>query len=331
MVYRPNPMAFKALASFQIPKDAIPSQELLNKAGGEYTARECKGGETKYWGYKQFESKKGTAEEFVTPLYNDRWLYFRLSLYKPILPDAVVKQKTEIRASEIAEQTGVPLTAKEKRELKEEMKVTLLSKALQKETVYQVIFDREKGQLWVDATSSAVQDEIIRLLRRSLGSIPATPLFETNNLPDHFISWITGASELPEGVRLGDSAKAIDPHDTKATVTLAHEELLEPDLKSVLETRMIKHVGLETPNITAIINDEGLLKSIKLAIETEDGDADPDHMLAVWCMEIDQMLTSLGDCIGIAKPQVEADFSESEYPPVADSDTEELAGEAEAE
>lgn len=291
-------MTLKTLSVFRIAGSEIPEQDHINRVGAQYASRECQYQEIKHWGFKAFHGKQGTPEEYVTPLHNGRWLYLTLSLHKRLLPAAVVTQKTEQRARELAERTGEPLTAKETRELKEEVRLELLSKAFQKETVYQVLFDREAEQVWMDATSSSLQDDILRLLRRGLGGLPVTPALDTNNLPTHFAGWIAGTRPLPDTLRVGDSAKAIDPDDPKATITLSHEALLEPDIQSVLETRMIKQVGIESSHMQAIINDEGLLKSVKLNVEAEDSDADAAHLLTFWCLEVSQFLRALLNEVG---------------------------------
>lgn len=321
-------MTLKTLCAFHIKSDAIPAQDKINRVGAQQAARECQFQETKNWGYKQFERKVGTAEEYVTPLHSGRWLHLRLSLYKRLLPSAVVNQKTEQRAQELAVHRNEPLTAKEKRELKEEIRLQLLEKAFQKETVYQILIDKQTSQLWMDAPSSSLQDEILRFLRRSFGSMPVTPLLETNNLPTHFASWIAGSAELPKGLRIGDSAKAIDPDDPKATITLSHEALLEPDIQNVLETRIIKQVGLESEHVQAIINDDGLLKSIKMAVNTEDDEADPEHMLTLWCLEMAQFIEAVAREVGQTAPPTDHDNSEEHEAP-SEGSPEEDAGDGE--
>lgn len=311
-------MSLKTLCVYQIPAEAIPEPREITRAGREYKARECKHQETKFWGYKPFENKRGTDEEFVTPLHNGRWLYLRISLFKRILPSAVINQETERKAKKLEKQRNEPLTKKEKRELKEEVRVQLLQKAFQREVVYQVILDRENEQLWMDATSESLENDILRLLRRSLGNMPVVPLFETANLPTLFAGWVAGSLDLPKGLRIGDKAKAIDPDDPQATVTLSHEALLEPDIQTVLESRMLKLLGLENDHVACALTDEGQLKSVVINVNTEDDEADPDHMLTLWCMEMTRFIDALASVIGSDAPAPSLEFEGDEE---ADTDT----------
>ncbi|WP_273209048.1 recombination-associated protein RdgC [Marinobacter subterrani] len=296
-------MSLKTLCAFRIAIDAIPSVSQINKAGREYESRECQFRETKAWGYKAFEKNRGTDEEFVQPLHNYRWLYLQIALWKRILPSAVVKQEANRKIRALEKERGEPLSKKEKREYQQEVHDQLLQKAFQKETVYQVIFDQETGQVWMDAPSESLQNDIIRLLRRSLNSLPVTPVFETGNLPSLFDAWVAGKLDLPKGISVGDKAKAIDPDDPQATVTLSHEDLHDPDIKNVLGSRMLKLLGLESEHLGCTLTDSGTLKSIVVSVDTEDGDADPNHMLTLWCMEMTRFIEQLSAAIGHSDEQ----------------------------
>jgi recombination associated protein RdgC len=289
-------MTFKTLFALNVAK--VPTIDQINDIGREYPTRECKYQEEKHWGFKPFEGKAGTSEEYVTPLNNGRWLHLQISLFKPMLPAAVVRRHVDARIKELTEERGEAPGSKEKREIKEQVRQSLLPKAFQTESVYQVVFDKNTKQLWLEVTSEALQTDILRLLRRCLGSVSVTPLFDSSNLPSKFAAWVAGTSDLPSGFRVGDSAKAIDPNDPKATITLSHEALMEPDIQTVLETRMLKQLGLESANISAVINDQSFLKSIKLSVDTSDADADRDHMMTLWATEISELLAALSADIG---------------------------------
>ncbi|KXS55582.1 MAG: Recombination associated protein [Marinobacter sp. T13-3] len=291
-------MALKTIRALRVPKESIPSVGDLAKVARQYEARECKAQEEKHWGFRRFEGRGNSDEAFVIPLHNSRWRYFEIALNKRILPGPVVKKETEKRAKKLGQARGEALSNKEKRELKEEVKIDLLAKSFQREHIYPAIFDVKEQQLWLDATSDSIQTDILRLIRRGLGSLPVTPVLADNQLPSRFAAWIAGNDDLPGVLRIGGSAKAIDPDEPKATVTLSHEELMNPDIQRVLESRMIKQLALENDHMTAVLTDAAVLKSVKVTVDMDDAEADPDHMKTLFCMEVREFLNDLESEIG---------------------------------
>ena len=286
-------MSLKTVRALRVPEDCIPTMEQIHKVGCQYEARECQHQEEKHWGFKRFEHKADSHEAFVTPLHNGRWLHLLIGMHKRLLPGAVVKQKTKERAQQLGKARGEELSKKEVRELKEEVRVELLAKSHQKETVHNVIFDLKEHQLWIDATSDALETDIMRLIRRGFGSMPVTPALTDSGLPTLFAAWIAGNADMPGNIRIGDKAKAIDPDEPKATITLTHEELMSPDIQKVLETRMLKQLGLASDYVQVVMTDTATLKSVKVVVDTQDAEADPDHMMTLWCMEMRGFLDDL--------------------------------------
>jgi len=209
-------MALKTLFAMSVAE--VPSASQITRVGREYPVRKCKFQEEKFWGFKSFDGKEGTDEEFATPLYNGRWIHLQIANFKPIIPGPVVRRHVAEKIKEFTKQHGEEPGSKEKREIKEQVRDNLRQQAFQKETIHQVIFDSKTNQVWLEATSETVQTEILRVLRRGLGSLPAVPVLEVANLPSIFAGWIAGERDLPEGFHVGDSAKAIDPDDPKATI-----------------------------------------------------------------------------------------------------------------
>lgn len=286
-------MALKTLKALNIPAEALPSIHAIEGVAKKYEARECQHQEEKHWGFCRFDHKSDSHEAFVTPLHNGRWAHFQIALNKRILPPDVVKQAVKKRAAELQKRTGEELSKKELRDLKDEVRIELLGKAFSKETIYNAILDYQANQLWLESTSGALTDNLLKLLRRSLGSLPVTPAIPEPPLPNLFAAWFSGNMPLPGDIRIGNSAKAIDPDEPKASVTLSHEELADEDIQKLLNTRMLVKLGLENDYVQSTIDDTGTLKSIKLSINTEDSDADPDHMTTLWCMEMSKFLSDL--------------------------------------
>lgn len=287
---------FKQLRPYQLKPETAPSLSDLRKVGKKYPARECEFQETQHLGFKPFEGREKTDEEFILSLNNGRLSYFEMLRLKRIVPADAVKRETRKRARAYEERNKEPLNKKDLKNLKEEVYLELLSKALQKETIIPVIIDTQADQMWIGAASDGACDDVIKLLRRSGLSVDAEILWVGVDLTVWMDAWITGKKSPPDGFVIGSRVKAVDPMEIKATVTIAHEELAQPDLSAVLEKRTVVALELTSESVSFNLTHDCSLKSIKFHIAPEVED-DLIHRYTFLALELQQCLGAIDQAV----------------------------------
>lgn len=125
-------------------------------------------------------------------------ILFVMRRQEKILPPSVIKEYLNDRVAEIQERENRQVRAKERKALREELINELLAQAFKKtEDVYAYI-DIENNWLVVNTSSEKRAQEVISLLRRSMGSCKTIDI-KLNINPSHIMSeWCAGVVGPPE-------------------------------------------------------------------------------------------------------------------------------------
>ncbi|MEJ2347183.1 MAG: recombination-associated protein RdgC, partial [Gammaproteobacteria bacterium] len=92
-----------------------------------------------------------------------------------ILPAAVIRDAVEEKAAAIEEQQGRPVRRRERSDLRDEMVQSLLPRALSRSTLTYAYIDPKGGWLVIDSANPRKADELVQLLRESLGTLALQP------------------------------------------------------------------------------------------------------------------------------------------------------------
>lgn len=151
-----------------------------------------------------------------------------------LLPSAVVKETLEERVEELTAQQGYPPGRREKQALKERIVEELLPRAFTRTTRTDLWWDTNRRLIGVNASSVKRAEEILDVLRESLGTLKIVPLAPQTPVGRTMTTWLTDPTSRPEGVLLGDQielrakgddgmlrARSIDPDGEEVRVALA--------------------------------------------------------------------------------------------------------------
>ncbi|MCL5459714.1 recombination-associated protein RdgC, partial [Loigolactobacillus coryniformis] len=89
---------------------------------------------------------------------------------------------------------------------KEELIQTLLPRAFSRSTVTQAIYDDKNNWFIVNTSSASRAEDLLALLRKALGSLPAVPWIDSNQLSQSMQQWLSNQA-LPTGFSLGHDAE----------------------------------------------------------------------------------------------------------------------------
>lgn len=210
---------------------------------------------------------------WTTPLRGSELLYFSVGKHilllahkeEKILPAQVVKRELEERVTQLEEKQNRKLKKTEKQALKDDVTAMLLPRAFSKNQQTAIWIDSETDLIYVDAASSKRAEEVLALLRKSLGSLPVVPLSFANEPALTMTNWIA-QDNLPEYLTALDEAE-LRAADEKGIIRCKNQPLDSEEMLSHLEKgKFVTKLALDwEAHLSFVLNDDGTLKRLKFA------------------------------------------------------------------
>ncbi len=151
-----------------------------------------------------------------------------------VLPAAVIREKLTERAAAIEEAEARPLGRKRRMELKDEITLELAPKAFTRSTLTFAYIDPQNGLIVVDAATAKKAEELLSLLRRDLGSLPAYPLSATHAPGTVMTHWLQGTLSAT-GFELMDECELREPGEEGGIVRCRRLELDSDEVRTHLD------------------------------------------------------------------------------------------------
>ena len=209
---------------------------------------------------------------FTTPLHPlvgqyhyqlDQLWFFAIKRQEKVLPAAVIQEELQPKIDALEQERGKPLGRKEKQALKEELVQTLLPRAFSRSSVTQAFYDAKRQRLIVNTSSASKAEDLLALLRKALGSLPALPWIDANQLTQAMQHWLTNQG-LPAGYQLGQEAELKAPDEEGAKVKFSNHLLTAAEVQSHLEDKLVTKLELTLPEqVSFQVCDDGSLKKLK--------------------------------------------------------------------
>jgi len=180
-----------------------------------------------------------------------------------MLPAAVINEELQPKIAALELDKGRPLGRKEKQALREELIQALLPRAMPRSSVVTVIYDSKTGYLIVNTTSAGRAEDLLALLRKSLGSLPALPWTDNNKLNLNMQDWLAGKN-LPTGFELGNSVELKAPDEEGAKAKFSNHLLSSTEVQSHLDDKLVTKLEMSLPNaLSFTIADDGSIRRIQ--------------------------------------------------------------------
>ena len=266
-------MWFKNLHIYRLHEAMAISAEALEERLQENALRELGGSEARRCGWVSPSGSK---------LHHDVKgnILLTMARQERVLPARVVRREVSERVDVIEEQEGRALRRQERQAIKEQVFEELLPRAFVDETRVDAWWSPTAGLVAVNTSSRKRADELLDLLRETLGSLKVTPL-STNNLPTRAMTeWLSNAENRPKGMLIGDKVELRAKGDD-GVVSGRHVDLDSDDVQHLVESgRMVSKMALCCEGLASFTLIEDLsIKSIRFddavieqANEEDDGD-----------------------------------------------------------
>lgn len=230
-----------------------------------------------------------------------------LGVEQKLLPASVIRQEAGDRAVDLAAAQGYPVGRRQMRELKREVTEELLARALVKRRVTMAWIDREHGWFIVDTPGLARAEEVVEMLRETLGSFAVTPL-DAAQAPKAMMARWAGTAHVGHGFQVDQDIELQALDLSRATIRHSHHAMdVEQVRRHLAEGFGITRMGLTwNGRIGLLLTDRLQAKRIQFLDLEEDagdgGDMDPqvrfDADFALASGELGAMLADLMLALG---------------------------------
>ncbi|GAB2803655.1 recombination-associated protein RdgC [Halomonas shantousis] len=270
-------MWFKHLHLYRLHDDATLDLDVLEDALAENAFRPVGPAEAKRLGWHA-PAGRG-SEQRVHEIQGHRLL--SALRQERLLPGSVVREEVEERAAERETAEGRPLRRRERQALKEQVIEEFLPRAFTRTQRVDLWWDTRRRLIAVNASSRKRAEDILDLLRQTLGSLKVTPL-ASKTLPSRAMTeWLRDPGKRPPALMLGDQVELKAPAGDEGVLRARQVDLDSDEIQTVLEGgRQASRLALEIEGqLSLVLHDDLALKSLRFAdavldeaSQSDDGD-----------------------------------------------------------
>ncbi|WP_339118535.1 recombination-associated protein RdgC [Halomonas sp. BMC6] len=276
-------MWFKHLHLYRLHDVQLLSPEQTATVLAEHAAKPLGNADARRIGWTAPAGRMGGGQLLHT-LQNDAHRLISALRQERLLPASVIREEVEERVAEIEATEGRKVTRKEKTALKEQITEDLLPRAFVRSQKIDLWWDTERNLIGVNASSRSRAEDVLDLLRETLGSLKVTPL-TSQTLPIRAMTtWLGDASSRPADLQLGDNV-SLKAKGDDGVVRARQVDLDSDEMQQLLESgRQASQLALSIEGqLSFILHDDLALKSLRFGdalIEEADHADDGDDALA---------------------------------------------------
>ncbi|QFI55334.1 recombination-associated protein RdgC [Aeromonas simiae] len=225
-----------------------------------------------------------------------------------MLPGSVVKDMLAEKVEEMEHEQGRALKKKEKEALKEEILHTLLPRAFSRTSQTFAWINPADNLMVVDAGSAKKADDLLALLRKSIGTLPVVPVALKNPPEITMTEWLNEGN-LPSSFTLEDEAELRSAMEHGGIIRCKQQDLMTDEIKNHLANdKLVTKLALNwSETVSFVLGDDLSIKRLKFSeelreqnddITSEDPAARLDADFALVTAELSQFIPALLAALG---------------------------------
>ena len=195
-----------------------------------------------------------------------------------ILPAPVIKQALEAKIHHLETEQQRKLKKTEKDALKDEVIHSLLPRAFSRYSQTWLWIDPQHQLIMVDSASAKKAEDLLALLRKSLGSLPVVPLALENPIELTLTEWVRSGT-LPAGFALLDEAELKASLEDGGVIRCKQQELVSDEIAHHIEAgKRVTKLAIDwQERLQCIVCEDGSLKRLKFSDTLREQNDDIDR------------------------------------------------------
>lgn len=225
-----------------------------------------------------------------------------------IIPNPVINDAVAERVAKIEADQGRKIRRIERLSIKDEVLHTLLPRAFSKNTSNYVWVDVAHQLVFAEATSARVAEDLLGLLRKTLGSLPVVPLMMETPIELTITEWLK-KNAMPAGYAAGSEAVLKAILENGGALRVSKQDLMSDEITTHIDAgKLATTLALDwQKRITFRLADDMTIKAIHYADDLRDQNDDIERedihsrMVADFILfkaEFGALLASLIDVLG---------------------------------
>ncbi|HDN9803995.1 TPA: recombination-associated protein RdgC [Aeromonas salmonicida] len=192
-----------------------------------------------------------------------------------MLPSTVIKELLAEKVEAIEFEQGRALKKKEKEAIKEELLHTLLPRAFSRTTNTFAWINAADGLLIVDASSAKKAEDVLALLRKSIGSLPVVPVALKNPPEITMTEWLQQGN-LPAAFTLEDESELRSAMEHGGIARFKQQDLMTDEVKNHLANdKLVTKLALNWgERLSFVLGDDLSIKRLKFSEELREQNDD---------------------------------------------------------
>ncbi|EHA16312.1 recombination-associated protein RdgC [Halomonas sp. HAL1] len=274
-------MWFKHLHLYRLHDAPELSSDALASALQEHAAKPLGNADARRLGWTAPAGRMGGGQ-LVHEIQSHRLL--SALRQERLLPASVVKEEVDELVADIEASESRKVTRKEKTAFKEQVTENLLPRAFVRSQKIDLWWDTKGQMIGINASSRTRAEDILDLLRETLGSLKVTPL-SSQTLPIRAMTtWLGDVASRPADLQLGDQVELKAKGDD-GVLRARQVDLDSDEIQQLLESgRQASKLAVSLEGrLSFMLHDDLALKSLRFGdalIEEADHADDGDDALA---------------------------------------------------
>ena len=247
-------MWFKNLAVYRFSENFTLTPDIFEQKLSQHQFRPCAPHDETSFGWT---SPLGKASEMLLHSANGFTLFCAKKEEK-LIPSTVINEMLQEKIAEIEEKEARKLPRKETGRIKDELIFELLPRAFSFSKKTYAYIDRQNGWLVVDAASPKKAEDLLSLLRKSLGSLAVTPVASQLAPAKVMTEWLL-TNAYPGDIQIEDECELRSQEEEAAIIRCKRQDLALPEIKNHLDGgKQVIKLALNWGDRLAFVLDEHL-------------------------------------------------------------------------